>query len=210
VASSIPTKPYVIALEEHYSDPEVAAHAPGGGAHGTARRAFDALLPRLHDLGELRLREMDAAGIDLQVISHAPSPIQHVAPELAVRLATSTNDRLHDAIDRNPERFAGFAALPTPDPQAAVAELERTVSRLGFKGAMIHGQSQGRFHDDRRFWPIFERAQALEVPIYLHPGPPHASMVEAYYADYLEDFPNLTPPPGATPSTPPARRCGSS
>ena len=191
MASSTPAKPYVIALEEHYSDPEVTAHATPGGQAGYARQTFQGLLPRLHDLGPLRLAEMDAAGIDVQVISHAPSPLQQVEPELAVRLATSTNDRLHDAIDRNPERFAGFAALPTPDPQAAVAELERTVTRLGFKGAMIHGQSQGRFHDDRRFWPIFERAQALEVPIYLHPGPPHASMVEAYYADYLEDFPNL-------------------
>jgi 2,3-dihydroxybenzoate decarboxylase len=134
---------------------------------------------------------MDTAGIDVQVISHAPSPVQQVEPELSRRLASSTNDKLHGAVDRNPERFAAFAALPTPDPQAAVAELDRTVTRLGFKGAMIHGQTQGQFHDDKRFWPIFERAQALDVPIYLHPGPPHTGMVEAYYADYLADFPNL-------------------
>jgi 2,3-dihydroxybenzoate decarboxylase len=179
---------YVIALEEHYSDPAVAARAerPAGG-----RRGIESLLPRLNDLGELRLREMDEAGIDFQVISHAPSPIQQLDPTSAVELATASNDRLHDAIDRNPERFAGFAALPTTDPTAAAAELDRTVTRLGFKGAMIHGQSQGRFHDDRRFWPIFERAQALDVPIYLHPGPPHPAMVEAYYADYLDDFPFL-------------------
>jgi predicted TIM-barrel fold metal-dependent hydrolase len=180
-------KPFVIALEEHYSDPEVRAAAPVDGS----RRGMEALLPRLNDLGEIRLQAMDEAGIDMQVISHAPSPLQQVEPELARRLATATNDRLHDAVDRNPERFAGFAALPTPDPDAAVAELDRTVSRLGFKGAMIHGQSRGAFHDDRRFWPIFERAQALDVPIYLHPGPPHRQMVAAYYADYLDDFPSL-------------------
>src|SRR6202007_2398859 len=106
--------------------------------------------------GELRLREMDAAGIDLQVISHAPSPLQQLDPKTAVELTRDTNDRLHDAVDRNPERFAAFAALPTPDPRAAADELERTVTRLGFKGAMIHGRTRERFHDDASFWPIFE------------------------------------------------------
>lgn len=190
-AAPAPSRPYVIALEEHYSDPEVAAQASQAGVPADERRAYGLLVSRLHDLGTERLAEMDAASIDRQVISHAPSPIQQVEPELARRLAVATNDRLHDAIDRNPERFAGFAALPTPDPAAAVAELDRTVTRLGFKGAMIHGQSRGAFHDDRRFWPIFERAQALDVPIYLHPGPPHQGMVQAYYADYAADFPSL-------------------
>jgi 2,3-dihydroxybenzoate decarboxylase len=183
-------KPFVIALEEHYADPQVLAHAPP--PVGGRENALQALAGRLNDLGELRLKEMDEAGIDLQVISHAPSPVQQVEPELAVSLATQANDRLHDAVDRNPDRFAAFAALPTPDPQAAAAELDRTVSRLGFKGAMLHGRSRGEvFHDDTRFWPIYERAQALDVPIYLHPGPPHPAMVGAYYADYATDFPSL-------------------
>jgi predicted TIM-barrel fold metal-dependent hydrolase len=182
------SKPYVIVLEEHYADPAVVAYAPAP----TAGSRFPAMLTdRLNDLGELRLREMDAAGIDLQVISHAPSPIQQLDPKTAVELAFDTNDRLHDAVDRNPERFAAFAALPTPDPRAAADELERTVSRLGFKGAMIHGRSGERFHDDTFFWPIFERAQSLDVPIYIHPGPPHPAMVQAYYADYAQAFPSL-------------------
>src|SRR4051794_10797983 len=111
---------YVIALEEHYSDPAVAARAegPAGGRGGIA-----SLLPRLNDLGELRLGEMDEAGIDFEVLPHAPSPIPQLDPSSAVERARATNDRLHDAIDRNPERFAGFAALPTPDPVAAAAEL---------------------------------------------------------------------------------------
>ncbi len=176
----------VIALEEHYADPEVTAH----GAEG-ASPANVALAPKLNDLGELRLREMDEAGIDVQVISHAPSPLQQLNPETAVELAIATNNRLRDAIGRHAERFAGFAALPTPDPQAAADELERAVTRLGFKGAMVHGRSQGLYHDDRRFWPIYERAQALDVPIYLHPGPPHPGMVEAFYKDYLAEFPWL-------------------
>src|SRR5436309_5215408 len=113
-------KPYVIAIEEHYTDPVVTAR-------GNARRGGQPdLVPRLNDLGELRLREMDAAGIDMQVISHAPSALQQLDPAEARPLATATNDRLHDAVDRNPERFAAFAGLPTRDPDAAADELERT------------------------------------------------------------------------------------
>ncbi len=182
----------MIALEEHYADPSVMAHMAAAPVGAARENQLQSLAPRLNDLGEGRLREMDAAGVDFQVISHSPSPLQQVEGTLAVELARGTNDRLHDAVDRNPDRFAAFAALPTPDPQAAAAELDRTVSRLGFKGAMIHGRSRGEtWHDDKRFWPIFERAQALDVPIYLHPGPPHPAMVAAYYGDYMADFPGL-------------------
>jgi 2,3-dihydroxybenzoate decarboxylase len=178
-------KPYVIAIEEHYTDPAVMAR--GDGAAGRAAL----LSTRLNDLGQLRLKEMDNAGIDLQVISHAPSPLQQLDAPESRALATQANDRLHDAVDRNPERFAAFAGLPTADPQAAADELERTVTRLGFKGAMIHGRTRDEFHDLQKFWPIYERAQQLDVPIYIHPGPPHPGMIQAYYADYLSDFPSL-------------------
>jgi 2,3-dihydroxybenzoate decarboxylase len=187
-------RPFVITLEEHYSDPEVASRAaPTGGHDTTGGRGGGraALLPRLNDLHDVRLREMDETGIDFQVISHVPSPIQQINAEDAVGLAVAANNRLSDAVRAEADRFAGFAMLPTPDASAAADELERTVTELGFKGAMIHGRSQGAYHDDRRFWPIFERAQALDVPIYLHPGPPHPEMVQAFYADYLDDFPSL-------------------
>ena len=98
------------------------------------------------------------------------------------------NDRLHAVVTANPKRFAAFAALPTSDPKAAADELERT-TKLGFKGAMIHGLANGVFLDDKRFWPIFERAQALDVPIYLHPSVPMPAVMEAYYQDYAKDFP---------------------
>jgi predicted TIM-barrel fold metal-dependent hydrolase len=81
--------------------------------------------------------------------------------------------------------------LPTPDPKAAADELERAVTRLGFKGAMVHGLTNGLFLDDKRFWPIFERAQALDVPLYLHPAVPHPAVIEAYYTDYIQQFPNM-------------------
>jgi predicted TIM-barrel fold metal-dependent hydrolase len=181
----MPSKPYVIALEEHYADKDVLARGDGSGSR------MAGLVAKLTDLGEMRLREMDGAGIDLQVISHAPSVLQQLDPAESRQLVTQTNDRLHDAVDRNPERFAAFAALPTLDPRAAADELERTVTRLGFKGAMIHGRSRDQFHDLKKFWPIYERAQSLDVPIYIHPGPPHPAMVQAYYADYLDEFPGL-------------------
>jgi predicted TIM-barrel fold metal-dependent hydrolase len=178
---------YVIALEEHYADPAVLARGDGAGGGRLAH-----LVSKLTDLGELRLGEMDAAGIDFQVISHAPSAIQQIDASEARQLATQANDRLHDAVDRNPERFAGFAALPTGDPKAAADELERTVRQLGFKGAMIHGRTRDEFHDLQKFWPIYERAQQLDVPIYIHPGPPHPAVQQAYYADYLADYPGLS------------------
>ena len=106
-------------------------------------------------------------------------------------LARRVNDRLHETVRAHPDRFAAFAALPTADPRAAADELERVVSRLGFKGAMIHGATNGVFHDDKRFWPIYERAQALDVPIYLHPNIPHPAVVEVYYKDYLDRYPSL-------------------
>jgi predicted TIM-barrel fold metal-dependent hydrolase len=187
------TKPFVIALEEHYADPIVSAAQGGGRPAGNAGRSpMASIFSRLPDMDDVRLREMDEAGIDVQVLSLTASPIQQLNAEAAVELAIGANDRLAEAVARHPERFAGFAALPTPDPGAAADELERSVRDLGFKGAMIHGRSQGAFHDDARFWPIFERAQALDVPIYLHPGPPHPAVVEAYYQDFVEDFPWLT------------------
>jgi predicted TIM-barrel fold metal-dependent hydrolase len=178
-------KPVVIALEEHYYDRELVAtfDGPEGRAPETRRR--------LDDLGDLRLKEMDEAGIDVQVISHGAPSTQRLDAEAAVRLARNANDRLAQAIAAHPDRFAAFAALPTPDPKAAADELERTVTQLGFKGAMVHGLTNGVFFDDKRFWPIFERAQALDVPLYVHPAVPHSAVVEAYYQDYLADFPTL-------------------
>jgi 2,3-dihydroxybenzoate decarboxylase len=176
----------VIALEEHYWDPEIARHIESADARAPGMRQ------RLDDLGELRLKEMDEAGIDLQVISHGAPSLQRLNPETAVELAVRANDRLRDAVSVHPERFNAFAVLPTSDPDAAADELERAVTKLGFVGAMVHGLTNGVFIDDRRFWPIFERAAALDVPVYLHPAQPHPEVVKAYYADYVKDFPTIT------------------
>jgi predicted TIM-barrel fold metal-dependent hydrolase len=178
---------FVIALEEHYYDSELAATF--GGAEGSGSAAE--IRRRLDDLGELRLGEMDEAGVDVQVLSHGAPSTQRLSGETAVRMAREVNDRLAGSIAKHPTRFAGFAALPTAEPAAAADELERTVTQLGFKGAMVHGLTNGVFFDDERFWPILERAEALDVPIYLHPAVPERAVVDAYYKDYLAKYPGI-------------------
>src|SRR4051812_33869525 len=114
------TRQRVIAVEEHYLDRDVGANFD----------LAETLLPphmrqRLEDLGEQRLREMDDAGIDMQVLSHAGPATQRSEAQAAVALSRQANDRLHAIIQLNPKRFAAFATLPTPDPKAAADELER-------------------------------------------------------------------------------------
>jgi 2,3-dihydroxybenzoate decarboxylase len=104
-------------------------------------------------------------------------------------MARRVNDRLAAIVAEKPDRFAAFAALPTADPAGAADELARTVEKHGFKGAMIHGTANGMFLDDKRFWPIFDRAQKLDVPIYLHPSIPMQVVMDAYYKDYVKEFP---------------------
>ncbi|HYR37343.1 MAG TPA: amidohydrolase family protein [Burkholderiales bacterium] len=177
----------VIALEEHYLDPEVARHFKEGGPEARP----GPLRERLEDVAALRIREMDEAGIDIQVLSHSAPATQRLDAETAVPVAQQANDRLREKVQASKGRFEAFAALPTANPKAAADELERAVTKLGFKGAMVHGLTNGKWFDDRQFWPIFERAQALDVPIYIHPAVPHPAVVEAYYRDYLKDFPGL-------------------
>lgn len=170
-----------IALEEHYWAPELAS-APGTGIlaiPGRGQRLDD----RLRDLGELRIAEMDAAGIDLQVISHNTPAAQGLKPAESVIRSRSANDRLAAAVRDHPNRFAGFATLPTAEPAAAADELERAVTELGFVGAMVNSTlgSNGVFLDDARFETLLNRAERLDVPIYLHPALPPAGLAEILY-----------------------------
>ena len=174
----------VIAIEEHYWDEELSASYQG--VEAATRDAEQ--VRRLKDMGDIRIREMDEAGIDMQVISHGSPSTQKLTGPDAVSLTRRVNDRFAAAIARHPTRFAGFCALPTSDPQAAADELERCV-KMGFKGAMIHGLANGVFLDHASLRPIFARAEALDVPLYLHPSVPMPAVMDAYYKDYVKDYP---------------------
>src|SRR5213595_681046 len=130
-------RPFVIALEEHYWDADVARTFGSGEARGPELRR------RLDDLGALRIREMDEAGIDVQVISHGAPSTQRLDAAAAVPLAKRANDRLHEAVRAHPDRFAGFAALPPADPKAAAHELERTVTELVRRRFRVGGGKRG-------------------------------------------------------------------
>jgi uncharacterized protein len=169
----------LITLEEHYRAPMLKS--AGALPDPPPDSPLAKIQAKLDDLGDQRLADMDAGGIDIQVLSHGAPGTEQLEPEQAIPLARETNDYLARAIAPHPDRLAAFATLPTAAPQEAADELERTVGEHGFKGALINGHVRGRFLDDRFFWPIFERAEHLRVPIYLHPTPPPAAVREAYY-----------------------------
>lgn len=160
-----------ITLEEHFAGPGFL-DGPGQGLKEQALKfggPAAKLLEQLCELGDKRIAEMDAAQVDMQILSLTSPGAEQLEAAEAAALARETNDYLADAVQSHPTRFGGFATLPTADPNAAAAELERTIRDYGFKGALINGHIQGRYLDDKFFWPIFERAEALNVPIYLHP-----------------------------------------
>jgi uncharacterized protein len=169
----------LITLEEHYRAP--ALRSVGALPDPPPDSPLAKIQAKLDDLGDQRLADMDAGGVDIQVISHGAPGTEQIDPADAIGLAREANDYLAASIAPHPDRFAAFATLPTAAPAEAADELERTVSEHGFKGALINGHVRGRFLDDRFFWPIFERAERLGVPIYLHPTPPPPAVRDAYY-----------------------------
>jgi uncharacterized protein len=173
------TRMRTIALEEHFWTAELAAPPGTGPAAVWGPYIGD----QLSDLGAIRLADMDANGIDLQVISHAPPAAQGLAGAEGLARAREANDRLAAAVRAHQGRFAGFATLPTADPQAAADELERATGELGFVGALVNSTlgPNGAFLDDARFAPLLDRFERLDVPLYLHPAPPSAALREALY-----------------------------
>jgi len=158
--------------------------------------AAEKLFEQLCDVGEKRIAEMDAARIDMQVLSLTSPGTEQVEPAEAVALAREANDFLAGSIEKNPSRLAGFAALPIATPDRAAEELERMVRNHGFKGAIINGHHRGRYLDDKFFWPILECAEALNVPIYLHPTPPPKPVIEASYGGFSPIVTELLAGPG--------------
>ena len=143
---------------------------------------------KLADLGAGRLADMDAAGIDMQVLSLLGFWMDRLDAATAVAVARDANDRVTDAVRAHPGRFAAFAALPMIDPNAAARELERAVTKLQCPGALISGTTNGLFLDHPSFTPLLEAAQALDVPIYVHPAPPPPAVQDAYFSGLPEPY----------------------
>ncbi len=169
-----------IALEEHFV---TQSFLKATGASGKAQPPqITALQPKLLDLGEGRIAAMDEAGIDLQVLSLASMGIDELDGPTATALSREINDELAAAVRAHPERLAGFALLGMKEPEKAAAELERCITQLGFAGVLLDGTCGGLFYDDSRFLPVFETAQRLHVPVYLHPSPPPHTVQQAYFS----------------------------
>ena len=135
---------------------------------------------RLLDIGAGRIAHMDSIGIDMQVLSLTSPGVQVFDAQLATRLAASANDALADAVKSHPTRFAGLAAVAPQDPAAAAREIERAAQRLGLCGVIINSHTKGEYLDSAKYRPIFEAAEALDMPIYIHPREPAPSMVTPY------------------------------
>ena len=132
----------------------------------------DKILKPLIDVGDGRLEAMSKAGIELAVLSDAGIVQNVLDPTPALRLAKESNDFLAKVVQQNSDHFAGFAAAPLVDPEAGADEFERAVEQLGFRGAMINGQTNGHYLDDERYSVFWERVQALDMPVYLHASDP--------------------------------------
>ncbi len=132
---------------------------------------------RMLDLGQRRLADMDAAGIDMQLLLLTSPGVQIFDADTAVSVAAASNDEVAEAVRRHPDRFAALAAVAPQAPEAAAKELERAVTRLKLKGAVINSHTRGEFLNDKKFWPIFEAAEALGVPVYIHPNTPPRDMI---------------------------------
>jgi predicted TIM-barrel fold metal-dependent hydrolase len=171
-----------IALEEHF-----AIAATLEDSHVFGQHVWDLLGPRLLDVQDMRLKEMDKHGIEMMILSLNAPAVQaiHDVPR-AIAVAREANDALAGEVDKRPGRFAAFAALPMQDPEAAAVELTRCVKELGMVGALVNGFSQAGepenllYYDLPQYRPFWKTVEALDVPFYLHPRNPIASWSKFY------------------------------
>jgi uncharacterized protein len=175
----------IIAIEEHWNSAgirDALDRLPDGARdESTAFNAMGDNEARLEDIGPGRIEAMDAAGIDVSILSVVTPATQALPAADAVPLARDANDEAADAVRAHPERFRAFATLPTADPQAAAAELERCATRLGHVGAMIHGRTGPRTLDDPAYDGLFATAARLHQPIFIHPQIPSNELRDAAY-----------------------------
>jgi len=177
-----------IGTEEHFVTEEVAA----AWSRLDSRAREDSppsviaaeMEERLREVGERRIAAMDAAGLDVQVISLTSPGLHNLPAQEASGLQVDTNDRIAELVSAHPGRFQGFATLATTAPAAAAQELERAVTVLGLNGALLFGRTGERNLDHADNWPIFEAAAALRAPLYIHPQSPQPRVRAALYAGF--------------------------
>jgi uncharacterized protein len=173
----------IVTLEEHISFPEMAGKIPKDALGGFGQSArMQQLVPKLADITNERLQSMDANGITMQVLSVDTGGANRLSAEQGPAFAMQYNDLIAQRMAGFEDRFTAFADLPMTAPLAAADELERVVKEYHFRGAMIRGLTQDQFLDHPRFAPILERAEKLDVPIYLHPGLPPKGVADIYYS----------------------------
>ncbi|MCJ1352802.1 MAG: hypothetical protein MMC33_002786 [Icmadophila ericetorum] len=168
----------MIALEEHF----FSTYASNDANYGRSFNGYPAYvndgLRSLQD-PKMRLQCMAAGNIAKQILSHTP-----VKGLGSSELCRSSNNELCDAFLANRSRFVGFALLPMAEPEAAAAELERCVKKLGFVGALLGCHLDGTFYDGIKFRPVFNKAVELDVPLYIHHCPPSDAMAMFYHGNY--------------------------
>ena len=171
-----------IATEEGFLSPGVLAQNAKTQIAGvpliTGNGPGVALARTLTDLDAGRIAAMDADGIDMQLLLLSSPGVQVFERATAVALAAESNDYAAAACKRHPTRLAALAAIAPQDPAAAAKELERATGKLGLKGGIINSHTFDHYLDEKQFWPIFEAAEALDVPLYIHPREPASGMRE--------------------------------
>ncbi len=177
----------VVGLEEHYVTADVVdawAKLDPRWQDPVVSLTRGEVTRHLLEIGEQRFTAMADAGVDVQVASLTSPGLFNLAPPDAVALQTDCNDQLADAVRAHPDLLQGFATLALSEPDAAAAELGRAVTTLGFNGAMVFSRVRDKPIDHRDFWPVFEAAESLRVPLYLHPQSPPAAVRAAYYSGF--------------------------
>ncbi len=178
----------VIAIEEHWItegiDRALRAQPPGVRDESVALNDRGDIPARLLDIGEGRVEAMDAAGVDVQILSIAPPGTQGLPAREAVALSRDANDRASEAVDRYPTRLRAMTTLPTTDPGAAVAELQRTANAPGHVGVMSYGRSGERALDDPVYDDLLAAAARLRRPVFVHPQIPPNAVREASYRGF--------------------------
>ncbi|SKC62174.1 amidohydrolase family protein [Ohtaekwangia koreensis] len=174
----------LLLLKQIYDAPRTTTPPPSAQVNAADRdRVALSLLPKLLDLNEIRLADMDTNSVDMQVLSLAMPGIQIFERSRAAQLASLSNDRLAEAIRRNPKRFAGLASFAPQDPVVAAKEMQRAINELKLNGFIVNSHTENSYLDEPRFWPILEAAEALGAPLYIHPRAPSDGMA-APFRDY--------------------------